>query len=47
MASAAGKFSALNPRAQRTLREGQQERVPAEYQDLVNRYYKSLAEKKP
>jgi hypothetical protein len=41
-----GSFSPLSPRAQRSLREGQQERVSAEYQDLVNRYYKSLAEKK-
>ncbi len=41
-----GKFGALSQRAQRTMREGQQERVPAEFQDLVNRYYKSLAEKK-
>ena len=41
-----GKFSALSQRAQRTMREGQQERVPAEFQDLVSRYYKSLAEKK-
>lgn len=41
-----GKFGALSQREQRTMREGQQERVPAEFQDLVNRYYKSLAEKK-
>ncbi|HZO86766.1 MAG TPA: hypothetical protein VFB38_00400 [Chthonomonadaceae bacterium] len=39
-------FGALTPRAQRTMREGQQERVPAEFQPLVDRYYKSLAEKK-
>ncbi|HZP84069.1 MAG TPA: DUF4175 family protein [Chthonomonadaceae bacterium] len=39
-------FGALPPRAQRTLREGQQERVPAEFQELVDRYYRSLAEKK-
>lgn len=39
-------FASLSQRAQRTLREGQQERVPAEYQDIVSRYYKSLAEKK-
>jgi hypothetical protein len=38
-------FGALTPRAQRTLREGEQERVPVEYQELVDRYYKSLAEK--
>lgn len=44
--SRAGNFSQLSQRAQRTLREGQQEHVPAEFQDLVNRYYKSLAEKK-
>jgi hypothetical protein len=46
-ASTKGKgFSELNLRDQRVLREGQQERVPAEYQELVNRYYRSLAEKK-
>lgn len=39
-------FAGLPPRQQRVMREGQQERAPAEYQDLVNRYYKSLAEKK-
>ncbi len=39
-------FASLSPRAQRTLHEGQQEHVPAEFQDLVSRYYKSLAEKK-
>ncbi len=40
-----GKFAALSERAQRTMREGKQEKVPAEFQDLVSRYYKSLAEK--
>lgn len=40
-----GKFAGLSGRAQRTLREGKQEKVPAEFQDLVSRYYKSLAEK--
>jgi len=40
-----GKFAALSDRAQRTMREGRQEKVPAEFQDLVSRYYKSLAEK--
>ena len=40
-----GKFAALSERAQRTMREGRQEKVPAEFQDLVSRYYKSLAEK--
>lgn len=39
-------FSDLNMRDQRVLREGQQERVPAEYQDIVTRYYRSLATKK-
>lgn len=39
-------FSDLNQRDQRVLREGQQERVPAEYQDIVTRYYRSLATKK-
>ncbi len=43
----AGKgFSPLAGRDQRVLRDGENERVPAEYQDLVSRYYKSLAEKK-
>lgn len=46
MSKAGRGFAGLPPRAQRVLREGQQERVPAEYQDLVSRYYKSLAEKK-
>ncbi len=41
-----GNFGGLGQRAQRTLREGQNEQVPAEYQDWVSRYYKSLAEKK-
>ena len=39
-------FSPLAGRDQRVLRDGENERVPAEYQDLVSRYYKSLAEKK-
>lgn len=38
-------FNSLSPRAQRTLREGQQEHAPAEFAELVSRYYKSLAEK--
>ena len=41
----AGNFGGLDPRTQRTLREGQGEKVPAEYQDLVKRYYRALAEK--
>lgn len=46
-ANRAGKgFSQLSSRDQRVLRDGETERVPAEYQDLVSRYYKSLAEKK-
>jgi hypothetical protein len=36
----------LTPRTQRALQEGQHERVPAEYQDVVDRYYKSLAQKR-
>ena len=39
-------FSPLSQRDQRVMRDGENERVPAEYQDLVSRYYKSLAEKK-
>lgn len=38
-------FGALSPRAQQALREGQHERVPPEYRDLVNEYYKALSEK--
>jgi hypothetical protein len=40
-------FGSLAERAQRTLEESQQERVPAEFQPLVDRYYRSLAEKRP
>ena len=39
-------FSPLAGRDQRVMRDGETEHVPAEYQDLVSRYYKSLAEKK-
>jgi hypothetical protein len=39
----AAPIGALSARGQRTLQEAQQERVPAEYQDAVNRYYRSLA----
>jgi hypothetical protein len=38
-----GSLGPLSQRAQRTLRQGEQERVPAEYQDIVSRYYRSLA----
>jgi hypothetical protein len=38
-------FGGLNPRAMQSLREGEQERVPAEYRDLVNQYYKALSER--
>ncbi len=38
-------FGALSPRAQQSLREGEQERVPAEYRELVNQYYKALSER--
>lgn len=41
----AGRFADLDVRTQRTLREGQQERAPAEYQELVHRYYRALAER--
>src|SRR5688500_18830078 len=33
-------FGNLSPRAMQNLREGRQERVPAEYRELVNQYYK-------
>lgn len=39
------EFGGLTPRAQRALREGQNERVPAEYRDLVNQYYKALGQR--
>ncbi|MGC8668686.1 MAG: DUF4175 family protein [Chthonomonadales bacterium] len=38
-------FGGLPPRAQQALREGLHERVPPEYRDLVNEYYKALSEK--
>lgn len=38
-------FSGLDPRATQSMREGRQEKVPAEYRDLVNQYYKALSEK--
>ena len=43
---AAGKFGSLDPRTQRTLREGQGEKVSAEYQDAVKRYFSALGDKK-
>jgi hypothetical protein len=41
----AGRMTDLSPRAQRAMREGRQERVPAEYRDLVHQYYKALSER--
>jgi hypothetical protein len=38
-------FGSLSPRGQQALREGRQEKVPAEYRDLVNQYYKALSER--
>lgn len=38
-------FKDLSPHAQQALREGRQEKVPAEYRDLVNQYYKALSER--
>ena len=38
-------FGNLSPRAMQSLREGRQEKVPAEYRDLVNQYYKALSER--
>lgn len=38
-----GSFGGLDPRGQRALQEGRGERVPAEYRDLVNQYYKALS----
>ncbi|MCS6859295.1 MAG: hypothetical protein NZT92_03110 [Abditibacteriales bacterium] len=39
-------FGNLPPRAQRALREGAKEKVPAEYENLINQYYKALAKEK-
>ncbi len=41
-----GKFGSLDPRTQRTLHEGQGEKVSAEYQDAVKRYFSALGDKK-
>ena len=41
-----GNFRNLDPRTQRTLQESQQEKVTPEYQSLVQRYYKSLSQKR-
>ena len=41
-----GKFGSLDPRTQRTLREGQGEKVSAEYQEAVKRYFSALGDKK-
>lgn len=38
-------FGGLGTRALEALREGRQERVPAEYRDLVNQYYRALSER--
>ena len=37
-------FTGLDPRGSAAMREGRNERVPAEYRDLVNQYYKALSE---
>ena len=42
----AGKFGSLDPRTQRTLHEGQGEKVSAEYEDAVKRYFSALGDKK-
>lgn len=41
-----GKFGGLDPRTQRTLHEGQTEKVSAEYQEAVKRYFSALGDKK-
>jgi hypothetical protein len=41
-----GKFGSLDPRTQRTLHEGQGEKVSAEYQEAVKRYFSALGDKK-
>ena len=38
-------FKGLSDRAQQSMKEGQQEKAPAEYRDLINQYYKALSEK--
>lgn len=37
-------FVGLGPRSMAAMREGRNERVPAEYRELVNEYYKALSE---
>jgi hypothetical protein len=39
-------FNGLDPRATQSMREGRQEKVPAEYRDLVNQYFKALSKGK-
>ena len=41
-----GQFGPLDPRTQRTLHEGQTEKVSAEYEDAVKRYFSALGDKK-
>jgi hypothetical protein len=38
-------FGQLSPRNQQNMREGRQEKVPAEYRELVNQYTRALGEK--
>jgi hypothetical protein len=39
----AGGFGPLSPREQRSLREGWREKIPPDYADLINEYYRSLS----
>ena len=38
-------FGTLDPRGQQALKQGRQEKVPAEYRDIVNQYFKALSER--
>ena len=38
-------FGSLSDREQQAMKQGRQERVPAEYRELVNQYYKALSER--
>jgi hypothetical protein len=38
-----GAFGPLTPREQRSLREGWREKIPPDYADLINEYYRSLS----
>jgi hypothetical protein len=45
LGSDARGFAGLDPREQEALRQSYKEKTPAEYQDLVSRYYRALNNK--